>query len=871
MRPPLLPALPVAEAMPAPAARLSGDVLPQRYALELDVDPRKTTFTGKVTILVDVHKPTSHVVIHARGPRVITATITSGATTVDASVTTRSTPAAHEPDELVLSVPHPLAVGAATITIMYEAPFADTLSGLYRVKEGGLDYAFTQFESTDARRAFPCFDEPGFKTAFDVTIRVPAGMKAVSNAKETSRVDDAGATTFHFATTPPLPTYLVAFAIGDLEIVAGQTSPTPIRLVTTKGKSALGAGALEVTTKLLSILEAYFGIKYPYDKLDVVAVPNFGAGAMENAGLVTFREELLLLGSKPSVRARRAEASVIAHELAHQWFGDLVTMAWWDDIWLNEGFATWMQTKAMADFDHDFRGDEEATVSAERVKDADGLASARAIRQPVASSEEAMESFDGITYQKGAAVLRMLEHFAGKEAFQAGVRDYLTSHAFKNAVANDLLVALAKSSNSPELPAIASTFLDQPGVPVIEQKGVCTEAKGQWSLTVTQARAWRPIGGTTSEDARWRLPVCSGTLLRVDASSDCGVLEARQSVVRAGAGNCPASINEGAFAYARTSLTPQAIADLAKGFDGSKGDASDRIAFLANLWSDVRSGHQDVGVLMKTLPAFDHDTSRAVVEELLAILYSARDALVEDDAKKAFRAYALARLMPHKLRLLKAPADEESALLGRSVSYALVELAEDAPSIKEEETVARAWLADPRSADQDRAQVAVELLGRHATTADVDALRKLVLSADTPPQDRVAALRGAMASADPAMMKSALDWALANVKLQDYRYVFDAAYAHHDSKPTVLGWVMDHYAGLRAKLPGPMGRGLAGNIGVVCTQSELDRAKAFFEPKLGELEGANRIFAQSVETASLCVALRTAQAGAMTKALNVKK
>ncbi len=857
--------------MPAPSARLPGDVVPRRYTLLLDVDPRKSTFTGTVTIAVEVVKQTSHVVIHARGPRVITATITSGTTTTDANVTTRSTPTAHEPDELVLSLPHPLALGQATITIAYEAPFADTLSGLYRVHDGASDYAFTQFESTDARRAFPCFDEPGFKTAFDVTLRVPVGMTAVSNAKETSRAADAGRTTFHFATTQPLPTYLVAFAIGDLEIVEGQTSPTPIRLVTTKGKSALGADALDVTTKLLAILEHYFGIKYPYDKLDVVAVPNFGAGAMENAGLVTFREELLLIGSKPSVRARRAEASVIAHELAHQWFGDLVTMAWWDDTWLNEGFATWMQTKAMGELDKDFHANEEATVSAERVKDADGLASARAIRQPVASSEEAMESFDGITYQKGAAVLRMLEHFTGPEVFQVGVRDYLRSHAFKNAVANDLLVALANASNKPELPAIASSFLDGPGVPVVEQKGGCAESRGRWSLTLTQARAWRPIGGTMSEVARWRLPICSGTLLPVDAASDCGVLEARQPITRTGSGNCPASVNEGAFAYARTSLTPQAIAELAKGFAQSRGDASDRIAFLSNLWADVRAGHQDVSVLMKTLPSFDADTSRAVVEELLAILYSARDALVNDDAKKAFRAYTLARLAPHKSRLQKATTDEESALLGRSVSYALVELAEDDPSIKEEEKLARAWLADPRSVDQDRAQVAVELFGRRATPADVDALRKLVLSGETAPQDRITALRGATASADAAMMKSALDWALANVKIQDYRYVFDAAYAHHDGKPTVLAWVMDHYAGLRAKLPGAMGRGLVGNVGVVCTQSDLDRAKAFFEPKLTELEGANRIFAQSVETASLCVALRTAQAGAMSTALGVKK
>ena len=270
---------------------------------------------------------------------------------------------------------------------------------------------------------------------------------------------------------------------------------------------------------------------------------------------------------------------------------------------------------------------------------------------------------------------------------------------------------------------------------------------------------------------------------------------------------------------------------------------------------------------MKALPAFDHDTSRGVVEELLGILYGARESLVNDDAKKAFRAYVFARLSSHQKRLEKASTDEESALLGRSVSYALAELAEDPRSIREQETLARAWLVDPRSVDQDRAQVAVELFGRHAAQADIDALRKLVLASSTAPQDRVTAIRGAMASADPTTLKASLDWAVANVKVQDYRYVFDAAYAHHDSKPIVLGWVLDHYAALRAKLPGPLSRGLVWNIAAVCTQSDLDRAKAFFEPKLGELEGAKRIFAQSMETANLCVALRTAQSGAMSKAL----
>jgi alanyl aminopeptidase len=284
--------------------------------------------------------------MHARDVSVKSAVAVVGGRAVRATPSTRVAHDGLVPEELVLTFAEPLPAGPARIDIAFDAPFSDALAGLYRVKEGDRWYAFTQFEATDARRAFPCFDEPGFKTAYDVSITAPKGMIAIANAPDTAHKDAGAMTTFTFATTRPLPSYLVAFAVGDFDVREGAKSPVPIRLVATKGRAALGQLALDATQGLVTKLGEYFDVRYPYEKLDIVAVPDFWAGAMENPGLITFKNDLLLLDpATATTPIKRSMAAVIAHELAHQWFGDLVTMQWWDDLWLNEGFATWAEAK----------------------------------------------------------------------------------------------------------------------------------------------------------------------------------------------------------------------------------------------------------------------------------------------------------------------------------------------------------------------------------------------------------------------------------------------------------------------------------------------------------------------------------------------
>ena len=516
--PPLRPPPDLETKTPLPPPREDGHLpalaTPLAYALTFDVDPRTPTFTGTARIDIEVPAKTSYVVLHAHALTITKAhAVVDGlpSTTHPARASTRVArgATASNAEELVLAFDTALPPGRASLFLTFAARFDDELSGVYRVSEGGRWYGFTQFEATDARRAFPCFDEPGFKVPFDVTLTVPTGMVAVANTAETAHDETGPKTTFRFAKTLPLPTYLVAFAFGELEIrELTRTTKPPIRLITTKGKSAMGSLGLEATSGLVDALATWFGIPYPYDKLDIVAVPELSAGAMENAGLITFRDELLLLDTaRAGVASRRSQALVIAHELAHQWFGNLVTAAWWDDLWLSEGFATWMEWRIVEQWRPSYGARDDAVLSQLAVMDLDSLASARAVRQPVVTTSDANDAFDGITYEKGGAILGTIERWLGEETFQRAVREYLTSNAFQSVHADRLFSSLDRASGK-DVTHMAATYLDRPGVPEVTAHLEC-DPGSRWHIELGQ-EAWRPLGTTSPEDQErsWVIPVC---------------------------------------------------------------------------------------------------------------------------------------------------------------------------------------------------------------------------------------------------------------------------------------------------------------------------------------------------------------------------
>ncbi len=743
---------------------------------------------------------------------------------------------------------------------------------MYRVSEEERWYGFTQFESTDARRAFPCFDEPGFKVPFDLSITTPKGMIAVTNSPESTHADVAGGTRFDFATTPPLPSYLVAFAVGDFDVRTGGTSPVPMRLLSAKGKSALGGRALEVTEGLVKKLGEYFGVRYPYAKLDVVAVPDFAAGAMENPGLITFREELLLQDpARSSADARRAQARVIAHELAHIWFGDLVTMQWWNDVWLNEGFATWMEAKVVDQWQPGMGARLEAVASTQHVMDTDALASARAVRQPVTSTSEAGEAFDGITYQKGSAVLAMIEHWVGDETFQRGVRDYLTAHAWKNARADDLLSALDRASKR-DVTGMAATFLDRSGVPHVAVSASCTAPSIKFDLRQT---AWHPFGVAAKATTKgpWTIPVCVHDA--GDPKGECTDLAAERGLLEARATRCPSWSfpNADAAGYYRFSLPEKDLRAIAKGHD--ELDTASRIGFVSNLWAQVRAGDSSPDVLLDALPAFDGDTERHVLDQLVDVLYEVDQALVDSASRPAFRAYVAARMAGHKRALGWAPRPNERetsdrALARDRVLLAMGQLARDPATLREAEERAASWLRDPSGVDPEVAGTALRVASVTAGAARFEALRAAARTARTP-LDRVLALRALGAMDDPEMLRRVFDLLLTDeVKMQDFRYILGrdtergAVLTRPTAAPVFFEWMKEHWDALRAKLAGRQARAFVDIAGSACTPSEHEERKAFFASKVDSIEASKRPFAIALERSTACVELRAHSGPAVT-------
>jgi aminopeptidase N len=878
--PPPPPAPPVVvhppTVLPDPRAdgRLPPLAAPTRYALELDVDPSKMRFDGVVRIELEIPEKTSYVVMHGHALEIKRASaLVRAQPPVTAQARTRMAAGGKFPEELVLVFAEPLPPGQATLVIEYSAPFDDELSGLYRVKDGALGYAFTQFEPTDARRAFPCFDEPSFKVPFDVTVTVPKPMIAVANAPEISREEVGDKIRFRFARTPPLPTYLVALAVGELEIKeATRDSRPPIRLVTTKGKSNLGDLALEATGGIVDALGEWFGIPYPYEKLDIVAVPHFRSGAMENPGLVTFREERLLLDpARASVASRRSQALIIAHELAHQWFGDLVTASWWNDLWLNEGMATWMEWRVVDKWRPAYGVRADAILSMHNVMDIDGLGSARAIRQPVVSTSEADEAFDGITYEKGAAVLATVERWIGEEAFQRGVREYLKENAWKSVQADRLLSALDKASGK-DVTQMALSYLDKPGVPEVATHIAC-ERGGRWHAELSPQQ-WRPLGSKLPEqnDHAWTIPVCIRPY--GEKNDVCAELVAGAPSLVAGRG-CPRFVHPNAGgSYYRFSMSEEDFVRLAEA--RKQLDVPARISLLSNAWAAVRSGQLESSAMLKILPAFDDDDSRPVIDLLTRILHQMSETIVDDETRPAFRKFAAARLAKRKKALgwtppPKGDRSSDDALARRSVLFAMADIAEDEATLKEAEELATKWLADPTSIDADTGAIAVELASRRAPEERIAALLAAAKSSKTR-EDRLVAIRALVGFDDPTRLTQALDATLGNdVQAGEMRYVLSTAFGRRVARPVAEAWVRAHWDELSKKLPGALSRSLVRAASVGCSQDDADERAAFYGPRTTSLEGAARELAESLEAISLCAALREKGAPSFRKALLQKR
>jgi alanyl aminopeptidase len=875
----------------APAGPLPAGVTPTAYRLELEVIPSRERFRGTAAIDLTLDAPTKRFFLHGArldvedvrwSPRTAASDGAAGEGSPDeasVSATWSSTPVE---GVAAIDLPAPAPAGAYTLTIAYEAPFDRQLKGLYRVDEGGDHYAFTQFEATSARYAFPSFDEPRFKTPFETTLVVREDDVALSNTPEVGREPAGdGLRRIRFARTEPIPTYLVAMAVGPLDVVeaepippnAVRDRPVPLRGVAARGKGGELARALEGTGPLLAELEDYFGSPYPYAKLDIVAVPDFASGAMENVGLVTFRETLLLLGDDPAVSELRGYTYVMAHELAHMWFGNLVTMPWWDDIWLNEAFATWMGHRVVDAVAPEYRAELQLLDRVHGAMARDSLESARQIRQPIETNHDIRNAFDPITYSKGGGVLRMVEAWLGADTFRDGLRRYMATHRFGTATAEDLLAALDAASGR-DVAGPFRTFLFQSGVPLLTAELDCGPDRAP-RASLAQRR-YLPLGSELEADRRWQIPVC----LRFgggDAGEGrtCGLLSGETGSIPLDApeGTCPGWLlpNADAAGYYRYRLP-------STGLDALRREAwpslspQERLAVVDTLHSGLRDGSLLLIDVLPWLEPLSRDETRLVAMAPAAILTETREHYVPDALVPAVDAQgrALYRRRMTRIGLEARPDDAPTTRLLRGEIAGFLALTVDDPRTR------RALMADAqrylgsnrrRASEEDGPPypdaLPPDLVGAALTVAveeggaDMfDALETLVRgSGDAFFRARALnALGHAPPGPDdlPARARNlVLDDALRG---NERTIVLRAQMGEPALREAAWSWLQDHFDALVERVPTTRAGRLPWLATVFCDEDKLREVEAFFEPRVEALDGGPRNLAGATEAIRLCAA-----------------
>lgn len=873
------------EAPDGPLPRLA---IPRSYNLVLDVDPRQTRFSGEVEIEVELAEATQQIWFHGEGLEVARASLSwpeseqSSAGQVAASY-------AQVNDEGVaeLRLDGVAPPGVATITIEYEAPFgniggAGDLHGLYRVDENRESYAFTQMEPTSARRMLPCFDDPGFKTPFTFTVSTAREDLVFFNTPAEAQDQRSGRNITRFATTRPLPTYLLALAVGPLEVVEepaeilvqlNETSSPEetgvelsgsnlrIRGIATQGNADRLEYALSHTREILHALEAYFGAPYPYEKLDIVAVPDFAAGAMENPGLITFRDSILL-DVDQSPYLTHVFSYVMAHEIAHQWFGNLVTPVWWDDLWLNEAFASWLGYKIAQEIYPEQRVDLRFLGRVLGAMEADSRASARQIRQPIESHHDIVSAFDAITYRKGGAILRMVEQWIGPDVFRDAVRNYIHEFTDKNATYEDLLAAL-ESASGENVRAVMTSFLFEPGLPLVTVSTSCED--GQGSLTLRQER-FIPLGGEAPEgDSHlWALPICLAALEN-DMETSCVLLSSAEQIVENNELACAdeIAVNPNGEGYFRFAIGDSSNARLASG--RGLPDAG-QVAALDSIWAAYLTGQFELEDAIRV-----HMSSSSTPAQLVELnVHFLEDLGRIDPENHQARASRFVRSRTRMLRrAFDAPSSVQSELTTAALlPFALFE-AEDRALRRTAHTRARRLMrqGDLGQANMSPAALAATLRVL-AETGGADAFDAIEARFDSEddPMVRRAILTSLVHT--PEHLERALMLTFSESLRTNERMIpLSEALRREALRSASWSWLKENYGALERSLGAGLRR-LFPSLGTACDSDFADELSVFFTTetengrRIDSIAGGPRALAGAQETIARCSARRAHYLGA---------
>lgn len=844
---------------PAPALRLGNTVLPAEYRAELTIDTAKEQIAGVIDIDVNILERIDHVWLHASKLEIRNATLVARG---------QSWPLTRLPtsndDFLGLSLGMTFPPGKATLHLEYTGAIAaGEMSGIFKQRTGEHEYVFTQFEATSARNVFPCFDEPRFKVPWQLTLHVPEGDLAASNAPLVAEAAGprAGLKTFRFAPTKPLPSYLVALAVGPFDIVDLGTigrNKTPARILVPRGRIAETRHSVEIMPQLLDQLENYFDMGYPYEKLDSVALPHF-FGAMENPGLVTYDAGLLLAQpAQETLWFKRRSAGIMAHELAHQWFGNLVTLDWWDDIWLNESFATWMANKVVAAWRPEWHVEVRGIAQAGDAIEADSLVSARSVRQPIVTDDDIHRAFDAISYQKGSAVLSMFERWLGEDRFRDGVRRYVREFAWSTATSDDFFGVLSQAGE-PRLRDAFQTFLNQPGVPLLSVTLACE--RGQTPrLALSQARLL-PLGSKGTSEAGWSIPVCIKHGKGTAVAEQCTLVTERTvTLALDSARECPDWVmaNAGARGYYRVAydraMLQKILASSARSLS-----VAERLGVIGDIDTLVATGKLALGESLALVPTLLKDRDPTVTNAVADMIAGIEPDLVPDKLQPNFRRF-VRKHFGAKARTLgwnpgKADSDE-TRMLRTTLLLLAIKHGEDPMLISQAVQKATTWLSSRQGIDADLLSMVLGTAARYGSKDVYERIAAAWEKTHEPTERRM--LTAAVASTtDPARIHKHLDlFTSGAIGLQDAGPFLQVPLGSPKTRHVLYDYIKANYDQLVARLPRFGASFMIRSAVRFCDDAHYQDAQAFFGPRAEAVPGGAAALRQSLEEVELCIAYR---------------
>ena len=858
--------IPLTSGRPADAAeslRLGDDVAPTFEAVSLVLDADQKSYTGTVHVELRVKQRTSHFRFHAEEmklEKILLRRAGTGTKSPQIDVDAKE----GKIGLVDIATKTPLEPGNYVLDVDFSNDFGTRAVGLYRVEQDGHGYLFTQFEATEAREAFPCWDEPAFKIPYQMTLVIPAGHMAVSNTPVENETTQGSTKTVVFRKTKPLPSYLLAIATGPFETVDIPGMSIPGRVVTVQGQSHLAGTAVQVAPPILAALEKWFDRKYPYEKLDLIAVPEYAHGAMENPGAITFLASALLHDpASTSPSSRSSLARITAHEMAHMWFGDLVTMAWWDDLWLNESFADWMGDKISNQVFPEYRIALGEQQSVQEIMSRDAWPSAEAIHQSFEADDDPFENL-GTQYNKGKAVLGMFERWVGPEQFRKGVLHYIQSHAWGNATSADLWQALSKTSGNDVASAMA-TFLDQPGVPYVS-----AELQLDGRVKLTQRRFLND--GVEAPAQLWQVPV---TLKYSDGKSTrtAKVLLREPSQILSLESDGPLAWvipDVDAAGYYRWSVPPPMLVQLAS--SGAKSmNPSERIGFIGNLGALLDAGAVRGDDYLRAVAHFGSDSDPMVLLSLPDALEEMKVAFIPDELSGVFAAYVRSTLQPalDRIGLDKKPGEtDDVSLLRPKLMEWLGKYGQDSAVIAHATQLAKTYVENPAGVDPALAGISLRLSALNGDQALWNDYRERFETAVTP-AERSRYLLALSEFTDSVLVEENLRYALEGpLRAQEVLQITRALNDTDRGRERLYRWLTENYSAIVARIPPPRAGFLPRMAAAGCDPQRLEAARVFFSEPDHAVPGTTESLAKVSDQVKDCVHLRQRESAAVTAYLN---